>query len=405
MARSSRGTRSIETGAEYGPDTIETVIRERVKRTIEMVVEQELEASLGAGRSNRVGDKRHGYRHGRRSRTLATSTGTTTIDMPRGRMWQSDGSTREWTSRTIPRYQRRTERVDQAILGSYLGGINTRRIRGALAPLLRDTPICKDAVSRLVSRLKDDFAAWQSRDLSGEDVRYLILDGWYPRMRLAGSRHRVPVLVALGVFGDGHKEILDLRLAGNESTQAWRQVVQGLAHRGLKTPELAVVDGSVGLRGALERQWPTMPVQRCTAHKLRNLESLLPKALKEELAENYRRVIYADSATESARLRRGFVARWSKVHQGVVRSLEEAGDELFTFQRFPRSQWKSLRTTNALERVNGEFRRRTKTQASLPSEQAVLLLLFGLLKTGYVRMRRINGWRDMRPRIEEQEAA
>jgi transposase-like protein len=120
-----------------------------------------------------------------------------------------------------------------------------------------------------------------------------------------------------------------------------------------------------------------------------------PAHLREELAEDYRRMIYADSHPAVEQARAGFVRKWKLRSQAVCAGCEEAGDELFTFTTFPISQWKALRTTNALERINEEFRRRTKTQASLPSEEAVLFLLFGLLRSGQVTLRRLVGWRDI----------
>jgi putative transposase len=164
-----------------GKGSLEELMRERIRATIEAIVDEELEAALGAERSARVGSVRAGYRHGKRPRTLSTSLGATTIAMPRARLESANGENREWRSQMIPRYQRRTERVDEAILGIYLSGTNTRRLRGALSPLLRGAPLSKDAVSRLVGRLREDFEAWAKRDLSELKVRYIFLDGWYPR--------------------------------------------------------------------------------------------------------------------------------------------------------------------------------------------------------------------------------
>jgi transposase-like protein len=370
-------------------------MRERIRATIEAIVDEELEAALGAGRSARVGSVRAGYRHGKRERTLSTSLGATTIAMPRARLEDAEGKRREWRSRMIPRYQRRTERVDEAILGVYLSGTNTRRLRGALSPLLRGAPLSKDAVSRLVGRLREDFEAWAKRDLSELKVRYIFLDGWYPRVRIGKKRVRVPVLVTLGVCANGQRVVLDLRLSGVESEQAWLDAVRALAGRNLGTPELAVIDGNPGLRAALKMQWPGIAIQRCTNHKLWNLLAKAPAHLREELAEDYRRMIYADSHQAVEKASAGFVRKWKLRSQAVFASFEEAGDELFTFTTFPISQWKALRTTNALERINEEFRRRTKTQASLPSEEAVLFLLFGLLRSGQVTLRRLVGWRDI----------
>src|SRR5215203_2792205 len=379
----------------WGPDTIEARMRTRIRETIEIVVEQELEAALGAALSARVGETRQGYRHGTRERTLTTSVGPTLIAMPRARVRQADGTTTEWRSETVRRYQRRTTRVDEAILGVYLAGGNTRRIKGALAPLLRGGPLSKDAVSRLVGRLREDFDTWRSRDLAEEDIRYVFLDGWFPKVRIGGRRARVPVLVTLGVRADGQRVILDLRLAGEESAASWGEVVNSLVARHLHRPALAVIDGNPGLAAALQACWPGLAVQRCTAHKLRNLEAKAPARLREELIEDYRRMIYADTAAAVDQARSRFTKKWRLRCPAVVESMEEAGDTLFTFLRFPAAQWKALRTTNALERINEEFRRRTKTQASLPGQDAVLLLLFGLLRSGQVKLRALVGYQEM----------
>jgi putative transposase len=160
-------------------------------------------------------------------------------------------------------------------------------------------------------------------------------------------------------------------------------------------PRLAMIDGSAGVGAALREQWPSLAIQRRTAHKLRTLEAKAPVRLREELAEDDRRMIYAETRALVDQARARFTKKWRLRCPVVVESLEEAGDDLFTVLSFPKAQWKALRTTNALERINGEFRRRTKTQASLPGQDAVLLLLFGLLRSGQVKMRKIDGWHEM----------
>jgi putative transposase len=400
MAKDSRKVSSEEVIRAEETTTLETLIRRRARGLIDAIVEEELEAALGAAESARVGTARQGYRHGTRERTLTTSLGPTTFAMPRARMRTAEGATVEWRSELVPRYQRRSERVDEAILGVYLSGTNTRRIKGALAPLLRGGPLSKDAVSRLVGRLADDFETWRRRDLADDQIQYLLMDGWYPKVRIGKRRIRVPVLVTLGVRADGERVVLDVRLAGDESTAAWRDVIRSLAERQVGRPLLAIVDGSAGLAAALREQWPTLAIQRCTAHKLRNLEARAPVRLREELAEEYRRMIYAETRTLVDQACTRFVKKWRLRCPAVVECLEEAGDDLFTFLRFPKTQWKALRTTNALERINGEFRRRTKTQASLPGQEAVLLLLFGLLRSGHVKLRKIDGWEEME-RVEK----
>jgi len=379
----------------FGPDTIETMMRLRIRDTIERLVEEELEVTLGATKSARVGAQRHGYRHGTRPRTLTTSLGPARFALPRARVDEADGTTREWQSTIVPRYQRRTARVDAALLGVYLTGTNTRRLKGALAPLLRGGPLGKDAVSRLMGRLQSDFEAWRTRDLSAEDIAYLFLDGWYPVVRIGKQRARVAILVTLAVRTTGERVVLDLRLVGQETAAGWADAIAALVKRGLRAPALAVIDGNAGLARALSEAWPHIELQRCVVHKLRNLEAKAPVKLREEVAEDFRRMMYGETAALVAKERAAFMKKWRLRCPAVAKSCEEAGDELFTFLRFPTVQWRALRTTNALERINEEFRRRTKTQAMLPSEDAVLLLLFGLLMSGQIRSRKIDGWQEL----------
>lgn len=373
--------------------TIEQCVRGWVQTIIQQVINEELAAALGAPRSGRVGAARRGYRHGSRSRTLTTSCGTATVQVPRARLFEGPA---EWTPQTLTRYARRTALVDEAVLGTFLAGTNTRRVRGALRPLLGAAPLSKDVVSRLIGRVKSDFEAWRERDLREEAIRYLLLDGWYPKVRIGKQRLRVPVLVTLGVRASGERIVLDLRVVGEESKAAWQDALGHLVQRGLARPLLAIVDGNLGLLQALEEQWPGLALQRCTAHKLRNVQGKAPRKLQEEVTEDFRRLIYdVDSPAAADRARQSFLRKWRLRCPPVAASLEEAGDQLWTFLRFPKVQWKALRTTNALERINEEFRRRTKTQASLPSEEAVLLLLFGLLRSGHIKLRRIDGWETM----------
>jgi len=158
------------------PRDLTTCLRARIRETIETVLDEELEAALGAARSERTGS-RSGYRNGAISRTLVTEHGSQRLTIPRGRLFAEDGSTKEWRSDLVERYARRTKRVDEAIVGVYFAGGNTRRIRKGLSPLLGGKHLSKSAVSRLVQRLKTHFEAWRTRDLSDLVIAYVYLDG------------------------------------------------------------------------------------------------------------------------------------------------------------------------------------------------------------------------------------
>ena len=378
----------------FGPDRLSEALRGKVREMIMTLAEAELAGVLAAGIYERR-EGRRGYRNGKRQRSISTGLGATVIELPRARIIEGERD-KEWQSGLIARYQRRARSVDQALLGCYLSGANGRRIRGALSPVLRGAGLSKSAISRLVGRLEALFTQWRSRSLASEAVVFLYLDAIALRVRIANKVISVPVLVGLGVKEDGQKVILDLELFQSESSSCWEGFFEGLISRELKPPCLVIIDGNKGLRVAVEKNWPGTAVQRCTVHKLRNLERHAPRHALEEVKSDYHRIVYGESLEQAKKAYRDFISKWQKLAPKVVVSLEEAGDELLTFYRFPKSQWKSLRTTNSIERLNGEFRRRVKTQSSLPDARAAERLLFGLIISGQIQIRRIDGWRDLK---------
>jgi transposase-like protein len=159
--------------------------------------------------------------------------------------------------------------------------------------------------------------------------------------------------------------------------------------------EFLIVDGAAGLEKALAALWPTVPTQHRTVHKHRNLLAHAPKRLQEELSANDADMICADTAAEVAKRRKAFLVKWRLKCRGVADSLEEAGDQLFAFARLPPSQWKSARTTNAIERLHEQFKRRIKTRTVLSSAEAAAMLLRALLASGQITMRNVDGWQTL----------
>ena len=172
-------------------------------------------------------------------------------------------------------------------------------------------------------------------------------------------------------------------------------MLDDLIARGLQTPDFLITDGGAGLERALAALWPEVPAQRCTVHKHRNLLAHAPEALHEEVTADYHDMICAGSAAEVARRRRLFLAKWRLKCPAVAASLEEADDRLFTFTSLPVSQWKSARTTNAIERLHEEFKRRIKTQTVLPSAETAAMLFWSLLASGQISMRKVDGWQSL----------
>jgi putative transposase len=199
----------------------------------------------------------------------------------------------------------------------------------------------------------------------------------------------------VAILADGQKQLVALELCGSESFEAWKGCLDDLVARSLGAPVVCVIDGHAGLRKAVELVWPKADVQRCAVHKLRNVERKAPKHALAEVRADFHRIVYAESLAAARSAVTAFERKWRARCPGVVRSLQEGGEELLTFFQFPKSQWKTLRTTNVIERLREEFRRRAKTQGSLPTEDAALVLLFGLVASGQIRLRRLDGWRDI----------
>ena len=373
-------------------DPIEAGIRGRIRGFIETMLEEELAAALGRGRYER-GDTK-GHRHGKRERQLLGSFGPITVEVPRARLTEADGSTREWRSQVLPRYGRMTRQVEALIASAYLSGTNTRRVKRALGALFKGA-VGKDVVSRTWRRVKTDWEAWGRRSLADEDIVRLVLDGTVVRVRLDRKATSISLLVVLGVRSDGQKVLLSVRNMGGESEAAWRGVLDDLVGRGLKTPQFLIIDGAGGLERALAALWPAVPTQRCTVHKHRNLLGHAPDAMHEELSADYNDMIYADNVSEIEKRRRAFLRKWRLKCPAVAGSLEEAGDRLFAFTRLPTSQWKSARTTNAIERLHEEFKRRIKTQTVLPSAETAAMLFWARLAAGQITMRKVDGWQSL----------
>ena len=379
------------TGSEWF-DPLEEAVRGQVRAFIEQLLEEELEIALGRGRYERIASS-NGRRHGHRPRQLVTTFGPLSLSVPRARLTDEVGE-REWSSALLPAYKRLSHRAEALIAEAYLAGMNTRRVRRALARLF-EGHVGKDVVSRAWQRTRSAWETWQQRDLAGDDIVRLILDGTVVRVRLDRKATSISLLIALGVRRDGQKVVLAIKNMGGESEAAWRAVLDDLTSRGLARPDLVIVDGAKGLEAALASLWDDVPVQRCTVHKERNLLAHAPKHLHDEIKADFNDMMHARTAAEVVAKRKAFLAKWKLRCRPVAKSLEEAGERLFTFLRYPPEQWRSLRTTNAIERLHEEFKRRIKTQCLLPCAETAAMLFWALLASGQITLRRVDGWQTL----------
>ncbi len=382
-------------------DPIETEVRARAREFIEKLIRGELDDALARPRYQRVktaADEGRaaasGHRHGSRTRSLTGTFGPIEIAVPRARLKAAEGKTTEWKSQALRAYQRRTLAADALIASTYLAGTNTRRVRRALAALFGGA-VGKDTVSRTWRKVKSEWDAWNTRSLAEEPIVRLILDGTVVRVRLDRKATSISLLVVLGVRDDGQKVLLAIKSMGGESAEAWRSVLDDLVKRELRRPEFLILDGAPGLDKAIAAVWDGVPVQRCTVHKHRNLLAHAPERLHDEITADYNDMIYATAREEIEVRRKAFIRKWRLRHRAVADSLEEAGERLFAFTRLPPSQWRSVRTTNAIERLHEEFKRRIKTQTVLPSADTAAMLFWALLASGQINMRKVDGWHTL----------
>jgi transposase-like protein len=278
--------------------------------------------------------------------------------VPRARLETAAGGTIEWKNATIPAYKRHTKQAEALIAGTYLAGTNTRRVRRALTAVFGGT-VSKDTVMRAWRKVKSDWDTWtrllaNRLSASSSTARSCVFG-------LTRKRRRFRYLLPWAYVKTGKRFCWRSKTWAGKARPLGGALFDDLVARGLPTPAPVIVDGSSGLEKALTALWSDLPVQPCTVHKHRNLIAHAPDRLHEEVSADYADLIYAETKQQVAERRKAFLRKWRLKCRAVADSLEEAGDRLFTFTRFPKEQWKSIRTTNAIERLHEEFKRRIKT--------------------------------------------
>ena len=336
---------------EFWSDTRERQ-RRLVKTVIEGALEEEMTLLLGAGRYRRT-NERHGYRNGFYERDLATQIGiVTAIRVPRPR--------EESVEHTVfSRYQRRQEQVNDVIRNIFLAGVSTRRVGETLEALLGER-VSAQTVSRVSRSLDREVARFQAAPIV-DDVRYLLLDGVYLRVKVAAGAQRKLVLCAYAITVSGERRLLDFRLGTAESQAQWEAFLSQLRERGLlgKRLQLIVTDGCTGLHRALETVYPYVLRQHCWVHKLRNVANHL-KRIQQDCLEEAKAIYKAESKTAAVQTYWAWARRWREQAPGAVTCLERDIDSLLSFLDCPPEHRRMVRTTNAIERCFREVRRRTR---------------------------------------------
>ena len=357
-------------------------IQKEVGTFLTSLMDQELTHHVGREKYERKEDVTD-YRNGGYSRTFCIKgIGDVEVRVPRDR----NG---DFQSQVLPRCQRYDSRITEDIAAMYLTGISTRSL-SLLSKRLIGRSLSPTEVSNASTELKAAVENWRCRDLSREKIKYLFIDGVNFRMRIKDSIDIVPVLVVIGVREDGTKFVLSLQGGDKESASSWREFFKDLKERGLNgsSVRLGIMDGLTGLEKVFHEEFPHARIQRCQVHVARNILAKVPHTLKQAVADDLRSIFYASSRKKADTFAEVFAQRWEKDIPSAVKCLSNSLDVCLTFFSFPEEEWISLRTTNVIERLNKEFKRRTKPMEIVAGENACYLLL------AFISLKMEASWRS-----------
>lgn len=352
--------------------------RDAVRATMQVVLEEELERLVGAGPYERSG-QRVDVRNGTYPRRVVTTSGE--VDLRVGR-------TRNGGSATAPlgRYARRRPEIDAAITQSYVAGVSTRDMAGVTEALL-DKRVGRSTVSRVTKRLDDEVEALRRAPIT-EPFAYLYLDATFIDARWARTVENVSALVAYGIGTDGHRHLLAVHIGVTESEASWAELLAELVARGLSGVRLVIRDEHAGLMAAVRKILPEVRQQRCTVHLMRNVFSHVPQRHQKRLARELVAVLHADSLDAAKRNLRSFRARFAKQFPEAVACLERGFTDATAYFAFPEEHWMRIRSTNGLERLHGEIKRRTRAIGAFPDRASALRLITA------VALQVTSIWRD-----------
>lgn len=323
------------------------------------------------------------YRNGYYYRSYTTKgIGTLKLKVPRDRLG-------EFSSKMISKYDRYEKKLEKDLSLMFLSGMSTRGI-SLISETLIGRKISASEVSHVNQELLTGIEAWRMRPLQDIKVKYFIVDGVNFSMRVKRSIEKIPMLVVIGVTEDNKRLILCIQQGDKDSSSSWREIFKDLKTRGLDhlRVRLGVMDGLIGLEKVFKEEFPNSKVQRCTVHVSRNVLTKTPKKLKEKVADGIRDIFYASNKEKALERYRSFYKEYENIIPSALRSLENSINSCLTFYSFPSEEWLSLRTTNVIERLNKEFKRRTKPMEILAGEKSAYRLLC------FIALKMEIGWRQ-----------
>jgi len=344
---------------------LRTVFQGAVRLALESVLEEVVRDMIGARRWQRLGSRRD-VRNGTYLRRLLTTMGAIDVAVPRTR---ENGSPVE----VIGRYRRRAAEVDAGIVSAYVSGASTRDV-GRITEALMGEQVSRSTVSRVTKSLDEKVTELRKAPIAGA-IPYLFLDATFLDARWARTVENVSALVAYGIGLDGKRQLLAVTIGAGESEDSWSDLLTQLNERGLSGVELVVADAHAGLAKAVRKHIPEAPLQRCTVHLQRNVLAKAPQRLRSRLAKAVTQVFEAPSKAEAKKRVEALAAGLGKQVPEAIACLENGFEAATHFYAFPREHWHRIRSTNGLERLHGEIKRRTRAVGAFPDRASALRLI------------------------------
>lgn len=344
---------------------LRSVFMGAIRMTLETLLEEEIRQMVGGSRWARIGNRKD-HRNGSYLRGLITSMGYLEVDIPRSRM---NGS----AAGVIGRYERRMPEMDDAIVTAYVNGISTRKM-GKVTEALSGEHVGKSTVSRITRRLELQVEELRQAPIS-EPFAYLYLDATFIDARWARKVENVAALIAYGIGPDGKRTLLGLTIGAQESEDSWADLLRQLNERGLKGVKLVIADAHAGLAAAVRHHLPEAKLQRCVVHLQRNVLAKAPWRLRGRLGREVTTIFAAPNAKEARNRMEAFKGALGKQVPEAMECLENGFTAASQFYAFPKAHWRRIKTTNGLERLNAEIKRRTKVVGAFPDRASALRLI------------------------------
>jgi putative transposase len=343
-------------------------LRQMIRATLQEMLEAEMTEALGAAKGART-TGRNGYRSGYYGRSLITRVGKLELRIPQDR-------TGQFSTELFERYQRSERALVAALAEMYVQGVSTRKVK-AITEELCGHSFSASSISTINKRLDQSLAQFATRPLR-EAFPYLIVDARYERVREAGVIVSHAVLIAIGIDWDGRRQILGVELANRESRSSWSDFLRGLQARGLNGVELVVADDHARLKAAIREVLPQAVWQRCYVHFLRNALDYVPRKVDDDCLQELRWLYARRDLAEARNDLTAWLERWAGKYPRLTAWVEENLEETLSFYRLPRQHHKHLKSTNMLERLNEEIKRRTQVVRIFPNAQSCLRLIRAL---------------------------